>query len=171
MALAPPAHQYDYGAAVTYASNHWGGSGAPYNNDYVNYNGCGGDCANFVSQSFFKGNQVPDSHWYRYIGDQCGYSGRFRGSDVQWYNNWGLRNWAINQGRGTDKGGIGGVGKGDIINYDWDQNGSFQHVAMVSDGANNLVTAHNNDHWNFPWQLGDSTANHKFTNMATYYEA
>jgi Putative amidase domain len=160
-----PPVAYDYAAAVTYAKNH--GATADYNQNYVSYNGCGGDCANFVSQCFYVGNQLPDQYWQRYQGSACGQSG-WCGSD-RWVNNWLLHNWVINQNRGAAVDTIGGLGKGDIVNYDWTQNGSYDHVTIVSDGANNLVCSHNVDRVDVPWKLGDDTANHKFTNLYSQY--
>lgn len=157
---------YNWQVAVNYAAAYW----SDYNATYVNYNTCGGgDCANFVSQCFFRGGQKPDVHWGREIGPQCGYTGRYRGTGLQWYNNWNLRNWVINQSRGYDCPGINSLGSGDIVNYSWDQNGSFDHVAIMTNPTNNLVSAHNTNHYNVPWQLGDSSAGHRFTHMWLQY--
>ncbi|WP_134738061.1 amidase domain-containing protein [Nocardioides sp. 503] len=165
-ALAAVSGTYDWQAAVNYAASYW----SSYNANYAVYNSCGGDCANFVSQCLFRGDQKPDGsgYWRRYNGSACGYSNRWCGTD-RWVNNWLLRNWTINQGRGLVSPGIGGLGYGDIVNYDWDQNGTYQHVSIVTDPVNNLVTAHNNDHYNVPWKLGDTTANHTFTHMWLNY--
>jgi hypothetical protein len=158
---------YNSGAASNYALNH----ALSYNANYANYNSCGGDCANFVSQCFYRGGQATDSYWYRVngTGPCAGETNVWCGSGTQWYNNWGLRNWAINQGRGTNVSGIDVLGRGDIVNYDWDQNGSYQHVTIVTDPTNNLVSSHNADRKNVAWKMGDSSAGHKFTFMWTYY--
>lgn len=121
--------------------------------------------------TYAENHQKPDANWYQYAGSQCGYAGRYRGNDVQRYSNWNLRKWVINQGRGVDKTGISGLGKGDIVNFDWNQNGTFGHVSIVTNAANNLVTCHNTDLHKQLWQLGDSNADHKFTSVSTYYEA
>jgi hypothetical protein len=63
------------------------------------------------------------------------------------------------------------LGKGDIVNFDWNQNGTFGHVSIVTNAANNLVTCPNTDLHKQLWQLGDSNADHKFTSVSTYYEA
>jgi hypothetical protein len=47
-AIAVGSQTYNYLAAVNYAATYW----SSYN---ANYNACGGDCTNFVSQCFYKG--------------------------------------------------------------------------------------------------------------------
>ena len=159
---------YDFSAAITYAMAHSDPPTYPYNNNYVNYNACGGDCANFVSQCFYKGTQATDGTWYRYNGNACGFTNRWCGSTA-WVNNWSLRNWVINAGRGVAKSSIGALGSGDIVNYDWTQNGSYDHVTIVTDAPTQLICSHNSDRRNVPWQMGDTTANHTFTFLYNVY--
>lgn len=100
---------------------------------YCNYNCCGGDCANFVSQCFRAGNQVADGSWKTFNGacGTCGTTSTNAGTDT-WANNGYLRNWVINSGRGQAQSGINPLAVGDIVNYDWDGNGTYDHVTIVA---------------------------------------
>lgn len=156
---------YNYTAAVSYAAARWNA----YNSSYCNYNNCGGDCANFVSQCLRNGNEVSDGTWKTFNGGcgNCGTTASNAGSDT-WANNGYLRSWAINSGRAISEPGITDLGKGDFVNYDWDGNGVLDHVAIVTDSSNYLVTCHNTDRYNVNWQLGGAKA-YKFTWMTSSY--
>lgn len=80
---------YNYTNAASYASNHC----SSYNSAYCNYNPCGGDCADFVSQCFSYGGESQDGTWYTFSGacGTCGTSSSHAGSNA-WANNQLLRN-------------------------------------------------------------------------------
>lgn len=139
-----------------------------YNPNYVHYNCSGGDCANFVSQSLWAGNQLPAGNWNRVKTSSCGATNKWGGAAVQWYNNQYLRTWVINQGRGGNASGITALGKGDIVNYDWTANGSTDHVTILTNAASFLVCSHNNDRRNVAWQMGN-TGSFKFTAISEHY--
>lgn len=149
MAAATTRRSYSWQKAVAYAAKHW----SSYNPAYPNYNPCGGDCANFVSQCLRAGGETTDGTWYTYRGSGCIRSSGNCGSTA-WVNNWGLRNWTVNKRRGRVVSNIWQLGRGDIVNYDWTGNGSFDHVAIVTNSASMLVTAHNTNHYNVPWSMG-----------------
>lgn len=56
---------YDRIAARDYAHKWYGPSDEDYNPEYSNWNGNGGDCANFVSQCIEAGGVLPDDTWYK----------------------------------------------------------------------------------------------------------
>lgn len=151
-------YTFDYQAAITYARTYY----LNYNPNYRNLNSVGGDCANFVSQSFKAGGYPNDGTWYPYSS--------------AWVNNLNLRNWLINSGRGHDS-SLGGTGLADIINYDWTNNGSLDHVALVTDivGGVPMVTGHNTDEYNKPyysWFIGSAPGmTMKYTGTYLYYSA
>jgi putative amidase-like protein len=158
---------FDWVSACNYAKNHWSAYNTP---TYCNYNSCGGDCANFVSQCWRAGNYVYDGSWYTTSGSCCaGYSSSHLGSTT-WVNNQSLRNWVIRVNRGAATTSVNNLGYADIINYDWTGNGVWDHVSIMTDPTNNLVTTHNNDHYNVPWTLGGA-AKYEFTNTLIYYNA
>lgn len=149
-------YNYDYNAARTYALNHC----TSYNSDYCNYNNCGGDCANFVSQCLRWGNQIDGGNWHTVngaCGNCSGQSSAHAGTDT-WANDTYLRNWIINSGRAVSKSGIDDLGIGDLVSYDWTGDGGTDHIAIQNDPANNCVCSHNPDRCNVDWQLGGASA-------------
>jgi cell wall-associated NlpC family hydrolase len=140
---------YSWPKAVAYAAKYW----SSYNSAYPNYNPCGGDCANFVSQCLRAGGETTDGTWYTHKGSGCTGSSTRSGSTA-WVNNWALRNWTMNAHRGRSVSTIRQLGRGDIVNYDWTGNGTFDHVAIITNSASMLVTAHNTNHYNVPWSMG-----------------
>jgi hypothetical protein len=163
--LDPPYDVYDWQAACTYATNY----ALNYNGNYVNYNCSGGDCANFVSQCFWAGNELPEGNWDRVKTSSCGATNKWGGAGLPWYNNGSLRSWVIGKGRGGNVAGAGALGKGDNINYDWEAGGDgTDHVAIMTNAASRYVCCHNNDRLNVPWQLGGAD-NYVFTAMSEHY--
>jgi hypothetical protein len=167
---AQPLNQcsYNYTAAATYAGNHC----TSYNGNYCNYNPCGGDCTNFVSQCFSTGGENQDGTWYAHNG-ACGFgcsgSSANAGGSAAWVNNEDLRNWVINAGRGSAQGSIYNLGVGDIINYDWNNDGIFDHVTIVTQaGGNALICSHNTDACNVPWQFGNN-GSYQYTTLYSLY--
>lgn len=156
MTAAAATRLYSWQKAVAYASKYW----SSYNSAYPNYNPCGGDCANFVSQCLRAGGETTDGTWYTYRGSGCIRSSSNCGSTA-WVNNWGLRNWTLNKRRGRVVSNIWQLGRGDIVNYDWTGNGVFDHVAIITNSASMLVSAHNTNHYNVPWSMG--ARRHSFT--------
>jgi len=161
-------YSYNYTAAKNYALGHC----SSYSDSYCNYNPCGGDCANFVSQCLRAGTERTDGSWNTYSGgcSNCGTTSSNAGTTA-WVNNEALQNWVINAGRGQAWGSIYSLGIGDIINYDWDGDGVFDHVAIVTDaGGSTLVSCHNIDRCNVGWQLGGA-AGYQYTEVNSLYNA
>lgn len=123
-------HTFDYNAAMAYAIK-WASS---YNPAYQNWGSTNADCANFVSQSFIAGGYPTDGTWSAYT--------------YAWVNNTGLRDWLINSGRGHDE-TASMLGLADCVNYDWTNDGTLDHIALVTSipGSVPLVSCHS------AWQL------------------
>ena len=125
-------YSYNYLAAKDYALARC----SSYNSSYCNYNPCGGDCANFVSQCFRAGNQIDGGAWYTIPNGACGRCGTqasYAGTDT-WANNDLLRQWVIDSSQGQALSDKWGLGIGDIINYDkWDPdpNKVIDHVTVM----------------------------------------
>jgi Putative amidase domain len=153
-------YDYNWTAAKDYAISHW----CAYNPSYCNYNACGGDCANFVSQCLRAGAQIDGGSWYTY-GGGCGRCAHVLSSNAgttTWVNNMQLRNWVVASGRGVAMSSIGELGVGDLVNYDANANGNFNHITIVTDPVYSLVCAHNSDRCNVYWTLGEG-GDHRFT--------
>jgi hypothetical protein len=162
LAAASGSRLYSWQKAVAYANKYW----SSYNSAYPNYNPCGGDCANFVSQCLRAGGETSDGTWYTRSGVGCQKRSGNCGSTA-WVNNAGLRNWTINTHRGRSVSRIEELGRGDIVNYDWTGNGVFDHVAIITNSASMLVTAHNSNRHNVPWGMG--AKKHRFTWVLGHY--
>lgn len=122
---------FDYAAAANYGYTY-----AYYRNPaYTDFSP--NDCANFVSQCFIAGGYPTDGTWARYT--------------YAWINNIGLRNWLVASGRGYAS-TLGGMGIADIINYDWEPDSIYDHVAIVTQLPGPLVSCHSNDQQNVPYK-------------------
>ncbi len=121
-----------YASAVDYAMT-WGGSAR--NAFYSDFTPT--DCANFVSQCFTAGGYPTDGTWSPYT--------------YAWVNNIGLRNWLIASGRGYSSSEMG-MGFADIINYDWTNDGIFDHIAIVTTPNPICITSHTKDALNVPYK-------------------
>ncbi|MBL0386014.1 amidase domain-containing protein [Tumebacillus sp. ITR2] len=152
---------YNHQAAANYADTYW----SSYNSGYKNFNSVGGDCANFVSQSLRAGGQPDDGSWY-YRNN--GGSTADDAWTYAWVNNQGLRDWARNTSRGIAYTDYSQLMVGDIVNYDWDWNGTYDHVTIiVQAGANALIDSHNNDRYHVPYNYGSSQGM-SFTHLYTW---
>jgi hypothetical protein len=154
---------YSAAEAVQYAQTY----GNSFNASYCNFTDCGGDCANFVSQCLRDGGHPNAGDWGTYNGT-CGAGGCGSSANAAkdtWGNNVLLRNFVINQGRGESKAGINDLASGHLVNYDWQQNGSMDHIAITSVWVGGVahVCSHTPAAVDQHWQLGDTTADHWFT--------
>ncbi len=153
--------------AVEYADHYCGASDHDeyffqYNKAYKNYNGLGGDCANFASQVLHEGGKFRKTGSWSYEKD---------GSRA-WVNAQALKDYLIYSGRGSliVHGTYDKVLKlsykllpGDIVAYE--KKGKVVHVSVVT-GADSrgysLVNCHNTDRFKVPWDLGWSDKGIKF---------
>ncbi len=133
-----------------------------YNKQYKNYNGLGGDCANFASQVLHEGGGFKKTGAWNYEKD---------GSRA-WVNAQGFKDYLIYSGRGSliAHGTYDKVLKlsykllpGDIIGYE--KKGKVVHISVVT-GADSrgysLISCHNTDRFRVPWDLGWSDKEIKF---------
>jgi hypothetical protein len=143
-----------------------------YNSSYCNFNPCGGDCANFVSQCLFNGGQTKDDSWKTYSG-KCGKPDCPAGSSANagtdtWANNRMLRDHFINKRKAVAKPDIFGIGAGDIVNYVTRGYTDWNHVTIVTESAGGtsggLICSHNPDLCNAPWILSNySPSSYSYT--------
>ncbi len=52
---------------------------------------------------------------------------------------------------------------GDVINYDWDNDGTWDHIALYLGNGN--IASHTSFKWNSPWDMGEPNANHRFIHI------
>jgi uncharacterized protein YebE (UPF0316 family) len=153
--------------AVEYAKLYCGASDNEdyfflYNKQYKNYNGSGGDCANFASQVLHEGGKFRKTSGWNYEKD----------GNRAWVNAQGFKDYLIYSGRGSliIHGTYDKVLKlsykllpGDIIAYE--KKGKVAHISVVT-GADSrgyaLVSCHNTDRFMVPWDLGWSDKGIKF---------
>nr|WSY55259.1 amidase domain-containing protein [Streptomyces sp. NBC_00886] len=133
---------YDYKAMAAYAEKYWNN----YNTAYPDFNGHadGGDCTNFVSQSLKAGG------WKHVPGYVYDYTKWFGTADIQSDSFIGVNefSWfAQNSKRTTPLANVFQAEVGDVIQMDFDRDGSKDHTMIVSYKANGIpyVTYHSNN--------------------------
>ncbi len=154
--------------ALEYAEKYCGAStieecGNKYNKDYKNFNPEGGDCANFASQILHEGGKFKENCTWNY--DKGSATG-------PWVNADKFTSYMLNSGRASviARGSYEKVYKasykllpGDFVAYE--KKGDITHISVVT-GADSkgysLVTCHNTDRNNVPWDLGWSDKKIKF---------
>ncbi|MGW0823320.1 amidase domain-containing protein [Streptomyces sp. NPDC002845] len=120
---------YNYSAMAKYAEKYW----KNYNSAYRRFNGKGGDCTNFISQSLRAGGWKNKSGWYR-------------NAKYWWYNSgnqtysWtGVDHWATfakKSGRTSILGNVYSMGIGDILQMDFNRAGGKDHSMIATYRAN-----------------------------------
>ncbi|MBW8736497.1 MAG: amidase domain-containing protein [Streptomyces turgidiscabies] len=118
---------YDYKAMVAYADKYW----SNYNTDYPNFNGhtAGGDCTNFVSQVLKAGG------WKHVSGYVYDYTRWFGNADIQSDSFVGVNEWswfAQNAKRTTSLAYVYQMDIGDVLQMDFDRDGSKDHTMIVT---------------------------------------
>lgn len=134
-----------------------------YNKDYKNYNYEGGDCTNFISQVLHEGGGFEKDYTWNYSSS---------GGTKAWVNAQGFKDYVVYNGKGSlvVNGDYEKVYKnsfdllpGDIISYE--KKGRIAHTAVVTaldSKGYPLVTCHNTDRYDVPWDLGWNDDNIKF---------
>ncbi|MFG1669828.1 amidase domain-containing protein [Streptomyces sp. Y7] len=117
----------DYKAMAAYAEKYW----STYNKDYPDFNGqgAGGDCTNFVSQSLKAGG------WKHVPGYVYDYTKWFGNADIQSHSFIGVNEWswfAQNSKRTTPLANVYQLDVGDVLQMDFDKDGSKDHTMVVT---------------------------------------
>ncbi|MFC7749444.1 amidase domain-containing protein [Paenibacillus thermoaerophilus] len=158
MSLSLKPRPYDREAARQYADEYWNKRNPAYESFEVN-------CTNYISQCLFAGG-VPmnytgkrESGWW--------YAGKSGGKEA-WSYSWAvahsLQLYLLNSPtglRGTAVSSSAELDIGDVIFYDWDGNGRFQHSVIVTDrdgSGQPLVNANTADSRRRYWDYRDSPA-------------
>lgn len=170
---AGAASGYSGTSAAQYADTYW----SSYNPAYPSFAHKGGDCTNFVSQALLAGGiQMRTSPTYS--GDAAWYmqvNHRNYSYSVSWVNAQDDSIFLVQHLPGVTKiadvTGVapgtqvsdGGAQPGDVVLYDWNNDGTFDHESIVtaSDGTTNtdgstnydLVDAHTTNRYHVYWTL------------------
>lgn len=154
--------------AIEYAHRYCGAAadeefGLKFNTKYRDFNGDGGDCANFASQIMYESGKFKKNGIWNYDNGSA---------TKAWVNAQGFKNYIINSGRGSyiSKGSYEEVYRqsynlrpGDFVGYE--KKGRITHVSTVTGFDSKgypLVTCHNTDRLLVPWDLGWSDKAIKF---------
>ncbi len=118
---------FDYKAMATYAEKYW----STYNTAYPNFNGhgAGGDCTNFVSQSLKAGG------WQHVPGYVYDYTRWFGNAEIQSDSFIGVNEWSWftqNSKRTTSLAYVYQMDVGDVLQLDFDKDGSKDHTMIVT---------------------------------------
>ena len=174
---------YDRQKAVEYADKYcgapWGSkNNFKYNKIYMDYNGAGGDCTNFISQVLGDkgGGSIPsDSTWHSAISKY----GNSPGSSA-WVNAKAFKDYLLYSGKGSvirkgtykeltspfqgaPNGAVAKLQLGDLVCYE--KKGHIDHFAVITGRDSRgypLVNSHTTDRYHVPWDLGWSDSGIKF---------
>lgn len=137
--------------------------GFKYNKGYRNFNPAGGDCANFASQILHEGGGFKKNYSWNYNkGD----------ASASWVNADKFKDYWVYSGRASviAHGTYEKVYQasyelqpGDFVAYE--KKGDIKHISVVTNADSRgyaLVTCHNTDRNDVPWDLGWSDKNIKF---------
>ncbi|MEL7565114.1 MAG: amidase domain-containing protein [Dehalobacterium sp.] len=149
--------RYDRTAAVRYAHKWW-------NSYNPNFRSFSVDCTNYVSQVLYAGG-IPMNYTGK-TNTGWWYSGN-GGKEDKWSYSWAVAHslrWYLAEGKGIHVENAKSARElmpGDIICYDWDGDGVWQHNTVVvgHNGAGEpLINAHTNNSQNRFWDYQDSVA-------------
>ncbi|WNF00464.1 amidase domain-containing protein [Streptomyces luomodiensis] len=120
-----PAGSYDYAAMASYAEKYW----QNYNTAYRKFNDDGGDCTNFVSQALKAGG------WAHQSGDYDDYHSWWYDTSYQSTSWVGANEWSwftLDSKRATNLANVYDMGVGDVMQMDFDKDGSKDHTMVVT---------------------------------------
>jgi Putative amidase domain len=185
-ATASAAGGYDRRAAATYADTYW----QSYNPAWPSFTRKGGDCTNFVSQALYAGG-IAMRPSPSYAGAAAWYmlqsKGRRWSYSLSWINVQSQRAFLQSLGAtevasyyGVAPGALvaSNAAQGDVVLYDWDDDGVYDHESIVvaSDGTNpdgtpnwDLVDAHTNNRYHAYWTLAQYNANWATTHIVVLH--
>ncbi|WP_240106462.1 amidase domain-containing protein [Streptomyces sp. MUM 203J] len=116
---------YDYRAMARYAERYW----YNYNPEYRRFNDAGGDCTNFVSQALKAGGwqHVPggyDDHRAWWYGDSYQSTSWVGANEWSWFT--------LSQKRATNLASAYQLDVGDVMQMDFDRDGSKDHTMITT---------------------------------------
>lgn len=177
--LAPlsAAFAYDGGAAAQYADQY----ATSYNPLYPSFANSGGDCANFVSQALKAGGILPrtsgsgDAAWFMTKSGKHSWSW-----SVSWVNAQDNSVFLTQFLPGTSVVGTSvglkpgqivpsGAAQGDVVLYDWNNDGVYDHESIVTSADGQYVDAHTNNRLHAYWTLAQFNSNWMTTRITVVH--
>jgi Putative amidase domain len=185
---ASAASGYNGAAAAAYADTYW----QSYNPAWPSFANHGGDCTNFVSQALYAGGiamrtSPPNSGnaaWYMLKNTHHGWSYALPWINAQDQSIFALQHLpgvtqvASYYGLAPGQTMADNASQGDIVLYDFNNDGVYDHEAIVtaSDGTNadgttnwDLVDAHTNDRYHAYWTLAQYNASWATTHIVVLH--
>lgn len=186
--MASAASAYDGAAAAAYADTYW----QNYNPAWPSFANNGGDCTNFVSQALYAGGIAMrlsppysgNAAWYMLQNRKHRWSYALPWINAQDQSIFALQHlpgvtqvasdYAVSPGQAV----ADNATQGDIVLYDWNNDGVFDHEAIVvaSDGSNpdgttnwDLVDAHTNNRYHAYWTLAQYNATWSTTRIVVLH--
>lgn len=189
LALASAAFAYSGAAAAAYADTYW----QTYNPAWPSFANSGGDCTNFVSQALYAGG-IGMRTSPTYSGNAAWYMVKKRNRwsyAAPWVNAQdqsifllqylpGVTKVASYYGLAPGATAADHAEQGDVVLYDWNNDGVFDHEAILtaSDGTNpdgstnwDLVDAHTNNRYHAYWTLAQYNASWASTRIVVLHIA
>jgi putative amidase-like protein len=186
--VASAASAYDGAAAAAYADTYW----QNYNPAWPSFANQGGDCTNFVSQALYAGGIAMrlsppysgNAAWYMLQNRKHRWSYALPWINAQDQSIFALQHlagvtqvasyYAVAPGQTV----ADNATQGDIVLYDWNNDGVFDHEAIVvaTDGSNadgttnwDLVDAHTNNRYHVYWTLAQYNATWSTTRIVVLH--
>jgi Putative amidase domain len=186
--MAAAASAYDGAAAAAYADTYW----QNYNPAWPSFANNGGDCTNFVSQALYRGGIAMrlsppysgNAAWYMLQNHKHHWSYALPWINAQDQSIFALQHlpgvtqvasyYAVPPGQAV----ADNATQGDIVLYDWNNDGVFDHEAIVvaRDGSNpdgttnwDLVDAHTNNRYHAYWTLAQYNATWSTTRIVVLH--
>ena len=155
------AFAYNGSAAAQYADQY----ANSYNPAYPSFANSGGDCANFVSQALKAGGILPRTTG---TGDATWFMTKSGKRSFSWSASWvnaqdnsvfltkylpGATVVGTYVGLQPDQIVPSGASQGDVVLYDWTNDGVYDHESMVTTMDGQYVDAHTNNRLHAYWTL------------------
>jgi hypothetical protein len=173
-----PTAGYSGSKAAAYANTYWN----TYNPAYPSFANQGGDCTNFVSQALYAGGIAMrpsppysgNASWFiASNGGQWSYS-------IPWVNANDNNIFLVQHLPGvTQVASYVGVqpgqivathaSQGDVVLYDWNNDGIYDHEAIISTADGQSVDAHTSDRHDQYWTLAQYNAQWAATHMVVLH--
>lgn len=151
--IVPGTTVFNRNAAANYAQKYC----FNYNPNYPNYENAGGDCANFASQCAYTGgarmcntgNDIDSYKSWWYVNGNTSKSWRYCPTQINY----------MMMSNTYSVSSVNSLSRGDLIYYDWEGDGIWDHVAIVTEINNGCkVSAHTDNHRDFNWTLAGAKA-------------
>jgi hypothetical protein len=153
---------YSGAVAASYADTYW----SSYNSAYPSFANSGGDCTNFVSQALYAGGiamrptppYTGNAAWFiSSSGGQWSYSNPWvnaNDDDIFLLQDLpGVTQVASYVGVAAGQIVPSNASEGDVVLYDWNNDGIFDHEAIISTADGQYVDAHTSNRYHQYWTL------------------